>query len=67
MPSGIPGHLDKEDIQPYRRHPGASSCAPVRPYASIGVLLSVQGVGHRLVDDEQVQSEAPVLDIPDVA
>ena len=43
-----------------RTHFGAS-------LLSIRVLLSVQGVGHRLVDDEQVQTEAPVLDIPDIA
>ena len=58
-----PAIREKEDICNFRCHPDAPLCVPL----SICVLLPVQGVGHRLVDDEQVQSEAPVLDIPDVA
>ena len=34
---------------------------------SVGILFAMQRIGHGLVDDEQVQSERPVFDVPDVA
>ena len=36
-------------------------------FLSVRLFLAVYGVHHRLVDDEKVKSEAPVLDVPDVA